>query len=340
MIREKVAELIEQNTIFQAPMAGITTPKLVSEVSNQGGIGNIGAGYLDVSSLEKFIDDVKFLTDHIFGINLFVPEETSITKAQLEKAKQTLQENIPQYSHDLPEEMTVPVVFNQQIDLMIKKSVPIVSFTFGLPHKTIIERLKAADIYVIGTATTVQEAIEVEKSGCDAVVVQGSEAGGHRGTFIGRDQLIGLMSLIPQVADSVDMPVIAAGGIMDYRGVKAAQCLGASSVQLGTAFLMTTESNAPELHKAAVFQSTETDIVLTKAFSGKLARGIKNKFIHLYEDNSYDLLAYPYQNSLTKNLRKLAAQNNDSEFMSLWAGQSVRLSKKQTVKELLKELKK
>lgn len=339
MMREKVAKLIEQNAIFQAPMAGVTTPDLVSEVSNQGGIGNIGAGYLDVSTLETFIDDVKLLTDHIFGINLFVPEETSITKAQLEKAKQTLQENVPKYSHDLPDKLEVTEVFNQQIDLMIKKSVPIVSFTFGLPDKTVIERLKTADIFVIGTATTVEEAIEVEKSGCDAVVAQGSEAGGHRGTFIGDDQLIGLMSLIPQVVDSVDMPVIAAGGIMDSRGVKAAKCLGASSVQLGSAFLMTSESSTHELHKEALLQSVETDTVLTKAFSGKSARGIKNEFIHLYENN-HDILAYPYQNSLTKNLRKLAAQNNDSEYMSLWAGQSVRLSKQQSVKELMDELKK
>lgn len=340
MTKNQVAKLIESHAILQAPMAGITTPELVSEVSNHGGIGNIGAGYLSISDITRFIQQVKSKTNHIFGINLFVPEETTINQAELKQAKEKIKELVPVYSEDLPDEINITNIFNEQINLVIKEAVPIVSFTFGLPNSKVIDRLKKADIYVIGTATSVREALEVEKSGCDAVVVQGIEAGGHRGSFTCEDALIGLMSLIPQVVDSVDIPVIAAGGIMDNRGVKAAKCLGASSVQLGSAFLMTEESSADDLHKAAILNSVETDTVLTKAFSGKSARGISNEFIQKYENHTDQILAYPYQNSLTKNIRKLAKENKDKEFMSLWAGQSVRLSKKQTVKELIKELKK
>lgn len=338
-MRKKVAQLIEGNAILQAPMAGITTPELVSEVSNQGGIGNIGAGYLKIPELNQFIDEVNESTNAIYGINLFVPEKTSMSLKELEDTKEAFKEFIPKYSKSIPKEIKNENVFNEQIALIISKHVPIVSFTFGLPNKEIIKRLKRAEIYVIGTATTVEEAIAVERSGCDAVVAQGSEAGGHRGTFLGEDYLIGLMSLVPQIADHVNIPIIAAGGIMDSRGVKAAFCLGASSVQLGSAFLMTEESSAHALHKNALLNSIETDTLLTKAFSGKLARGIKNEFTQLYVKQNVSLLAYPYQNSLTKNMRKQAAKNNDSDYMSLWAGQSVRLCKKTSVRELLKELK-
>src|SRR5699024_2845300 len=143
-------------------------------------------------------------------------------------------------------------IFNQQVNLILKKSTPIVSFTFGVPNQEIIEQLKQAGKYVIGTATSVEEAIVVENHGCDAVVVQGSEAGGRRGAFIGQDLLLGLLSLIQQVADVVNVPVIASGGIMHKRGFKAAQCLRAATIQLGSAFLMTTESNAHEQHKEVI----------------------------------------------------------------------------------------
>ena len=340
MTRKQVAKLIESKSILQAPMAGITTPELVSEVSIQGEIGNIGAGYLAIQSLAQFIQTVKSKTNKVFGVNLFVPEETQVNEEAVKKAKEKIKEITPVYSKDLPDEIKNENIFKEQINLVIKEEVPLVSFTFGLPSSKVIEQLKNADIYVIGTATSVEEALEVEKAGCDAVVAQGSEAGGHRGTFLGDDSLIGLMSLIPQVEDAVKIPIIASGGIMDSRGVKAAYCLGASSVQLGSAFLMTEECSADEVHKTAILNSIETDVVLTKAFSGKLARGIKNDFIKSYKDNSEEILTYPYQNSLTNNLRNLAKKNKDKEFMSLWSGQSVRLSKKQSVEELLKELKK
>src|SRR5699024_18974 len=230
-MRKEVKKLIEENTIIQAPMAGITTPDLVSEVSNQGGIGNIGAGYLDIPSLEQFIDNVESLTDAVYGVNLFVPEKGEFTQEQIDEAKQIFIKYVPIYSYNLPSAFENINLFNEQFNLILKISMTIVSFTFG--------------------------------------VVQVSEAGCHRGTFIGEYHLIGLMSLIPQVADVVNIPVIASGGIMDKRGFKAALCLGAATIQLGSAFLMTTESNAHEQHKEVILNTKETDTVITKAFPSK-----------------------------------------------------------------------
>src|SRR5699024_673263 len=259
MTRGKIAELIKLNTIFQAPMAGVTTPELVSEVSNQGGIGNIGAGYLNAKQTQNFIEKVKMNTNYFYGINLFVPEKIDLNEVEFDQAKQKFKQAAPAYAQEIPEKIEISHVFAEQIEVVMKEAVPIVSFTFGIPDVTVIEQLKQAGSYIIGTATTVKEAIEIENAGCDAVVVQGFEAGGHRGSFLGDNDLIGLFSLLPQVADSVKIPIIAAGGIMDKRGVKAAYNLGASSVQLGTAFLMTYESSADKLHKKTLLSSVETD---------------------------------------------------------------------------------
>ncbi|MGZ4160117.1 MAG: NAD(P)H-dependent flavin oxidoreductase, partial [Neobacillus sp.] len=172
------------------------------------------------------------------------------------------------------------------------------------------------------------------------VVVQGTEAGGHRGTFIGdaKQSLIGLMSLVPQVADCIRIPVIAAGGIMDGRGILAVKCLGALGVQMGTAFLVCQESGANTAHKEAIIKSNEEQAVLTKAFSGKMARGFNNQFIEKMNEHVELLPEYPLQNELTKGIRKASAAAGNPEFMSLWGGQSPRLAKKQTVQELMSKI--
>jgi nitronate monooxygenase len=179
-----------------------------------------------------------------------------------------------------------------------------------------------------------------EECGFDAVVVQGSEAGGHRGSFIGEveESLIGLMALIPQTVDKVTIPVIAAGGIMDGRGIVAANVLGAKGVQMGTAFVTCLESGAHPIYKEAILHATEDETVLTKAFSGKSARGIQNDFIKEMKKYELQLPPYPIQNSLTKEIRKSAAGANKREYMSLWSGQSPRLSKNQPVAELFQRI--
>lgn len=328
--------------IFQAPMAGgITTTALVAAVSNEGGLGQIGAGYLSADALRFQIQEVKQQTKKPFGVNVFIPEKMTTPKQEIEHAYQRLQpfleklgvtQKCPLISLDVEQ------AFYEQIEVILQEKVPVCSFTFGIPSETVIQQLKENQTFLIGTATTVEEALKVERSGVDAVVLQGSEAGGHRGTFSKEEGMIGLMSLIPQATDVLRIPVIAAGGIMDHRGIKAARVLGAEAVQMGTAFLTTEESGAHALHKQAVLQAKEENIVLTKAFSGKKARGVENEFIQKMAPYENHLPPYPIQNTLTKGLRKEAAKKQNKEFMSLWCGQSPRLSKRKTVQTLMKEL--
>ncbi|MDQ0216075.1 nitronate monooxygenase [Oikeobacillus pervagus] len=325
--------------IIQAPMAGVTSPSLVAAVSNAGALGSIGAGYLNALQTRAFIQGVKQQTTKAFGINLFVPEEIELDPQLIENANGYLQPIREELG--LPENkvsnITAHSDYEQQIQVVLEEKVPVCSFTFGMPRKDIVLELKKNGILVIGTATTVEEAIAVQDQGMDAVVVQGMEAGGHRGSFL-HEHYIGLMSLIPQVVDEIHIPVIAAGGIMDGRGVAAALCLGAKAVQMGTAFLTTEESSAHPQHKLAILQAKEVDTSVTKVFSGKSARGITNQFMREMKPYEHNLPPYPIQNSLTKEIRKKAAEQSSSQYMSLWSGQSPRLSKSMSAQQLIKDI--
>ncbi|MEH7014708.1 nitronate monooxygenase [Neobacillus niacini] len=345
MLTNEMTELLKiKYPIIQAPMAGgVTTSKLVAEVSNAGGLGMIGAGYMTPNQIREQIREIKQLTSKPFGINLFVPNDFNWTESEVKLANQLL-EPIREQLHilqgdtlEIPTSNHVYEIFNEQIKVVIEEQVAVCSFTFGIPSKEVITELKRNAIFLIGTATTVEEAVEVEKSGMDMVVVQGSEAGGHRGNFISQSQesLVGLMSLIPQVVDHVSIPVIAAGGIMDGRGLMASLCLGAKGVQMGTAFLTCIESGAHKVYKEAIMHAKEDQIVLTRAFSGKWARGIKNKFITEMEKHEDLLPDFPVQNTLTQPIRKASSSQNNADYISLWSGQSPRLAKNQTVKNLL-----
>ncbi|MET3696724.1 nitronate monooxygenase [Bacillus oleivorans] len=333
--------------IIQAPMAGgVTTSELVAEVSNSGGLGMIGAGYMTPKQMREQIREIKQLTANPFGINLFVPNEFGATEEEVRDANDILnpireQLNIQSKDNlELPEYNRVVETFIEQIEVILEEKVPVCSFTFGIPSTEVIDKIKQHNIILIGTATTVREAVEIEKTGMDMVVVQGSEAGGHRGNFIygHQESLIGLMSLIPQVVDHVTIPVIAAGGIMDGRGFMASICLGAAGVQMGTAFLTCIESGAPNVHKEAILQADEDETVLTRAFSGKWARGINNKFISEIQHKEESLPDFPVQNTLTQEIRKASLTQNNPDFMSLWSGQSPRLAKNQTVGKLMKNI--
>jgi nitronate monooxygenase len=348
MLKNKMTQLLKiEYPVIQAPMAGgITTSKLVAEVSNAGGLGMIGAGYMTPSQIREQIKEIKPLTSKPFGINLFVPNEFTYTENEVKSAIEKLQPIHDQLHINEEINIKIPTcdqvmeTFNEQIKVVIEERVPVCSFTLGIPSKEIISELKMNGIILIGTATTVEEAIEVQKSGMDMVVVQGSEAGGHRGNFLSQsqDSLIGLMSLIPQVVDEVSMPVIAAGGIMDGRGLMASLCLGAMGVQMGTAFLTCIESGAHPIYKEAIMHAKEDQIVLTRAFSGKFARGIKNKFIKEMEKHENSLPDFPVQNALTQPIRKASSSQQNPEYLSLWSGQSPRLAKNQTVKMLFQTI--
>lgn len=328
--------------IFQAPMAGgITTAALISEVSNNGGMGNLGAGYMAPEEIKEEIRQIRSLTDKPFGVNLFVPDrEVSYKKEEIDRMGDLL----TKYSEELGmkerpglPEKDYALIYEKHLEVILQEPVPVCSFTFGMPDRDTIRELKKQEIAIIGTATNVKEAVELDESGVDMIVAQGSEAGGHRGTFHQEESgLIGSMALIPQVVDAVSKPVIAAGGIMDARGIAAAMMLGAAGIQLGTVFLTCRESGANPFYKKAILTGTEDQTALTKAFSGKLARGISNRFLE--EMNGLSVLPYPLQNDMTAPIRKQAARFGKAEFMSLWAGQGVRMAKETTAKELMEKL--
>jgi nitronate monooxygenase len=329
--------------IIQAGMAGgITTPALVAAVSNAGGLGNLGAGYMSAEDMRHTIQTIHTLTDQPFGVNLFIPAFPTSTQAHIDQTNDLLSPIRSELgitttfqTYDAPAKL-----FEQQIAVLLEENVPIVSFTFGIPPKEIVEKLKAKDKTLIGTATTVQEAILNEASGMDMVVAQGSEAGGHRGTFNGSFEkaMIGTIALVPQVVDHVNIPVIAAGGIMDGRGVLASLALGAHGVQMGTAFVTSLESGAKEQHKSAILNSKETDPVITSAFSGKPARGVENKFITNMKQHEPQLPDYPIQNSMTQAIRKEAAIQNKPEYMSLWSGQNTRQSQSKPADQIITDI--
>lgn len=328
--------------IFQAPMAGgMTTPQLISGVSNCGGLGNMGAGYMSSDEIRNDIKRIRNLTDKPFGVNLFVPDSEASADAE---EISSMGDVLAGYSSELgmKEKPSLPekdyaALYRKQLDVLMEEQVPVFSFTFGIPESAIISELKKQGTIIIGTATNVKEAVEWEEAGADVIIAQGVEAGGHRGTFSSEESgLIGSMALIPQVADAVSCPVAAAGGIMDSRGIAAAMMLGAAGAQLGTAFLTCRESGAHSLYKHALLNAREDQTAVTKAFSGKLARGIRNRFME--EMKGLQTLPYPLQNDMTAPIRKQAAKLEQPEFMSLWAGQGVTLAEEITVKELMIKL--
>src|SRR5699024_12491988 len=246
-------------------------------------LGNLGAGYMSPEQMRENIRKIKQLTDKPFGVNLFIPETPEVSKEEISKVNEWLQPFREELN--LPDESEVKkpsaLLFEKQLKIIIEEQVPVCSFTFGLPSKETVQQLKKENIIIIGTATTVKEAIANEENGMDMVVVQGSEAGGHRGTFMGsfEDGMIGTMALVPQTVDHVNIPVIAAGGIMDGRGVLSALILGAQAVQMGTALVTSLESGAKERHKEAIWTRMEEETVVTRQSSGKPEGGIQDDLV-------------------------------------------------------------
>ncbi|WJP97496.1 NAD(P)H-dependent flavin oxidoreductase [Macrococcus bovicus] len=325
-----------QYPIIQAPMAGgIIPPDFVATVSNAGCLGSIAAGNLPLSKLTEQIKTVQSMTPHPFQVNLFandrppVPDVTAVNQT-LNHIREIL--HIPPiHRYDFTPEASL----KDYVELCINLKVPIVSFTFGCPDSALVNKLHQADITVIGTISTVEEALIMEQAGVDLIVAQGYEAGGHKGGFTEAPS-IGLMALVPQVVDAVSLPVIAAGGISDRRGIQAALALGASYVQIGTRFLNTVESTAHPLHKKAIAEATETDALYTQSFTGRTARGIQNEMMTQLAHR--DLPPYAYMNIMTQDIRAAAKKQQEVGYMSNWAGQNIRASKTLPLDLVLTEL--
>jgi nitronate monooxygenase len=325
--------------ILQAPMAGgPTTPELVAAVSNAGGLGSLGAAYLPPETLREQVREIRKLTEGPFGVNLFVPSPFEADPTSIERANALLGPYRKELGIEVPEKASsFEESFEDQLEVILEERVPIFSFTFGVAGATHLRQLRESGITTLGTATTVREGLRLEEDGADMVVAQGSEAGGHRGTFLGNfeDALIGTMALVPQMVDALSVPVVASGGIMDGRGLAAALVLGAEAAQMGTAFLACEESGAHPEFKRAVLKAAEDETTVTRAFSGRAARGVKNRFLIEVGEHEDELPPFPVQNTLTKDVRAAAQEQDRPEFMSLWAGQAVRLARLTSAADLV-----
>lgn len=330
--------------IIQAPMAGGgDTPALVAAASEAGALGCIGAAYLAPAQILEAAREVRRRTRRPFGINLFAPLPVPAPPADPAPAIERVAPFFAELGLPPPDPpASGGFDFGEQLAAALDCGAALFSFTFGRLPPEAVQAVKARGILLAGTATTVAEARALEQSGVDAVIAQGSEAGGHRGSFLAdfESSMVGTMALVPQVADAVRVPVIASGGVMDGRGVVAALALGAAAVQMGTAFLVCAEAGVPEAYKAAILAAGASQTRLTRAFSGRPARGIVNRFMTEVERPGAPeaILPFPYQNALTRPLRTAAARQGRAEFLSLWAGQGAPLARRQTAAELIARL--
>jgi len=347
--------------IVQAPMAGgVSVPRLAAAVSEAGGLGFLAAGYKTADGMYQEIKQLRGLTGRPFGVNLFMPHpeypgaSTGSTgaagaappsAAAVEVYANQLAGEAAWYETELGDpDSGRDDGYDAKLAVLLDNLVPVVSFHFGVPTRDVLDSLRRAGTVTLVTATTTEEALAVQRAGADAVVVQGVEAGGHQGTHRDNPETdsagIGLLSLIAQVRETVQIPIVAAGGIMRGSQIAAVLAAGASAAQLGTAFLATPESGANALHKQALTNPLFVRTELTRAFTGRPARGLVNRFLR--EHGPYAPAAYPEINHLTAPLRKAAAAAGDAQGMALWAGQGHRMARElpagQLVEVLMAEL--
>lgn len=321
-----------EHPLILAPMGGGPgTPELVAAVANAGGLGSIAAAYLTPDEIRKTVAATRALTDRPISINLFAGgyDTGSLGDAKpmldiLSRIHETLgiaPPVLPPLQHN---------PFPEQLDTILELRPHVFSFTFGNPDT---KRIRDAGIIVIGTATTAEEA-RLLAPNVDAVVAQGAEAGAHRGTFAGsfEQSMVPALDLVAQIRQTVDIPVIASGGLMDGRDIAAALDRGAIAAQLGTAFLPCPESGASNTYKQAILGARSDTTVITRAFSGRHARGLHNQFIDMVPESA--ILPFPMQNALTRPMRK----QNDPRFLSLWAGTGVARARAMPASQLVATL--
>jgi len=322
---------------------GFTTPELVAAVTNAGGLGMLAGMGIPPAKLRELIRAIRSLSGGPFGVNFLIsaPIEgnTDIAAAQrfLDRFREEL--GLPPGKVDIA---SPPVALGEQLEVVFAEQVPILSVALGNPGP-LIEQGHAAGCRVMAAVTTVAEAQQVAAEGVDVVVAQGAEAGGHQSAFApgsrGEVPLVGTLALVPQVVDAVRVPVVASGGIMDGRGVAAALALGASGAQLGTRFLLAHESGTPPPYRQALIAASETDTVVTRAFTGRAARGIRNRFVEEYERSGAEPLAWPLQRAAAQDIYVAAQSRGDTDHMPVWAGQGLRLAThEQGAAEIVAEL--
>jgi nitronate monooxygenase len=328
--------------IVLAPMGGgPSTPELVAAVSNAGGLGSLGAPYLTPQQILDAVGRIRALTDKPFAVNLFAgahETETTVDPAPMLALLGEVHAALGLPPPVLPVLPTDP--FPAQLAAVLEARPPLFTFTFGIPKIQDIARLRGADIAIVGTATTVQEARLLQQAGIDGIIAQGAEAGAHRGSFTGSFEraMVPTLELVRRISSAVGLPVTASGGLMDGADIAAALDAGAEAAALGTAFLACPESGASETYKRAVLSARANTTVITRAFSGRPARGLANAFIANLREHESAILPYPLQNALTRAMRAAAAERGESDYLSLWAGTGVARARAMPAGELVKQL--
>jgi nitronate monooxygenase len=321
--------------IVGAPMAGgPSTPALAAAVSGAGGLGFLAGGYLTAEVLERQIRELRQLTGSPFGVNVFLPQKPDVDHVALDAYLQSLLpdadafgvEVVPSWDDD---------GWPGKLELLLSDPVPVVSFTFGCPSPEVVRRLQEVGSRVVVSVTTPADASTAAGAGADAVCAQGIEAGGHQGTFgdeTAPDTGWGLLALLTAIRHTVETPVIAAGGLMTASDVAAVIRAGALAAQLGTALLRCPESGASDMHKSALSDPSFNETAITRAFSGRRARGLVNAFMRAHPDAPS---AYPYINNATRALRHEAVARRDPHATNLWAGQGYRLAEDRPAAEII-----
>jgi nitronate monooxygenase len=318
--------------LIQAPMAGgWTTPELVSAVSNAGGLGSLAGAGVPPQRLREDIRAVKERTDRPFAVNFLLapPGPGSRDVAAVQRFLDGFRERLGLPPGELDLELP-PFRLSEQIDVVFEERVPILSTGLGDPGD-FAARAHAEGMLVVSMVTTVEEALLVAERGADVVVAQGAEAGGHRSTLeLDPDEdppLVGTLALVPQVVDAVGVPVVAAGGIADGRGLVAALALGAEGVQMGTRFLLARESGAHSAYRRRLLAASEEDTVVTRVFTGRPARGLRNRFIDEYLGAGSEPLAWPLQRAAAGDIYRASQSADDDDYSPLLAGQGLRMLK-------------
>lgn len=328
--------------IVLAPFGGLSSVELTARVSELGGLGSYGLYGYDADRIRTTVDALRAATSRPFAVNLWLPtgSERDADPEEYTRAAEAMRPLFQEVGVEIPEapERYLPD-FDEQFQAVLDARPAALSVVFGVPDAGILQAAHERGIVVIGSATTVDEAVALQEGGVDAVVATGAEAAGHKVAFLqpAERSLVGLFALVPQVRDAVSIPVIAAGGIADRRGVAAAFALGADGVQVGTAFLRTRESAANDAHRAAIVETPAQASVLTRAMSGRLSRGAENVAIRTIEQA--DAIApFPAQNWLSGRFRAAAGAQGKGELQSLWLGQASRLATRDTADAVFAEL--
>jgi nitronate monooxygenase len=325
-----------EHPIVLAPMGGgPSTAALAAAVCEAGGLGVLAAGYRSVEAVREEIGELRQLTERPFGVNLFVPGPVVAERHALERYASTLEGEAERYGVELGDPVHDDDGWDEKLAMVAEERVPVVSVTFGCPSRADAGALHAADCALWVTVTTAAEAALAQDAGADALVVQGVEAGGHRGSFDERAPGdLGLLALLQLVRATTELPLVAAGGIANGHGIAAVLVAGANAAQLGTAFMLATEAGTSPAHREALRGSGPT--ALTRAFSGRPARGIENRFMREHEADAPH--GYPELHHLTVPIRAAARERGDADGFHLWAGQAHSLAAELPAGELVKRL--